>query len=123
MRSWPWGNLPIIGDHSHRKSTTTPRLRRVSAVEGRVGLLGEVPVRLRAEGKVLAAYGFGGQRIEIPARSAGGPVTRVAAGLGQAVLCVGGGIGGSRFAAGVIAIRRVLAARHRVRDDFTRNLA
>src|ERR1700678_4185502 len=38
-------------------------------VEGRVGLLGEVPVRLRAEGTVLAAYGFGGQRIEIPARS------------------------------------------------------
>jgi hypothetical protein len=38
-------------------------------VEGRVGLLGEMPVRLRAEGKVLVAYGFGGQRVEIPARS------------------------------------------------------
>jgi hypothetical protein len=147
-------------------------------VEGRVGLLGEMPVRLRAEGKALVAYGFGGQRVEIPARSirqvwihpefeafpggrvreallvldarhrvllkapgvwgpgvpevcqqlglhkqpvalgpmsasrkvppladaescqrlrvrpAGGLITRLAAGLGQAVLCLGGGIGG-----------------------------
>ena len=38
-------------------------------VEGRAGLLGEIPVRLRAEGTVLAAYGFGGQRVEIPATS------------------------------------------------------
>jgi hypothetical protein len=107
-----------------------PEFPSAYPVEGRVGLLGEVPVRLRAEGKALAAYGFGGQRIEIPARSirqvwihpefevisggrkvpslvdaenclrlrvrpAGGPVTRVAAGLGQAVLCLGGGIGGA----------------------------
>jgi hypothetical protein len=28
-----------------------------------------MPVRLRAEGKVLVAHGFGGQRVEIPARS------------------------------------------------------
>jgi hypothetical protein len=38
-------------------------------VEGRVGLLGEMPVRLRAEGKALVAYGFGGQRVKIPAGS------------------------------------------------------
>jgi hypothetical protein len=46
-----------------------PRLPVAYPVEGRVGLLGEVPVRLRAEGNVLVAYGFGGQRVEIPARS------------------------------------------------------
>jgi hypothetical protein len=38
-------------------------------VEARASLLGEMPVRLCAEGKVLAAYGFGGQRVEIPAES------------------------------------------------------
>jgi hypothetical protein len=37
--------------------------------EGRTGVLGEMPVRLRAEGKALVAYGYGGQRVEIPARS------------------------------------------------------
>jgi hypothetical protein len=46
-----------------------PKLPAAYPVEGRVGLLGEVPVRLRAEGQVLVAYGFGGQRVEIPARS------------------------------------------------------
>jgi hypothetical protein len=30
-------------------------------------LLGEMPVRLRAEGTSLIAYGFGGQRIQVPA--------------------------------------------------------
>src|SRR5262245_12040480 len=30
-------------------------------------LLGEMPVRLRAEGTSLVAYGFGGQRIQVPA--------------------------------------------------------
>jgi hypothetical protein len=38
-------------------------------VEGRVGLMGEMPVRLCAEGTMLIAYGFGGQRVEIPAKS------------------------------------------------------
>ena len=37
-------------------------------VDGQVGLLGEMPVRLRAEGQTLVAYGVAGQRIEIPAR-------------------------------------------------------
>jgi hypothetical protein len=46
-----------------------PKLPSAYPVEGRVGLLGEMPVRLRAEGDVLAAYGFGGQRVEIPART------------------------------------------------------
>jgi hypothetical protein len=38
-------------------------------VEGRANLMGEMPVRLRAEGKKLVAYGFGGQRVEIPVES------------------------------------------------------
>jgi hypothetical protein len=38
-------------------------------VEGRVGLLGEMPVRLCAGGGALAAYGVGGQLVEIPASS------------------------------------------------------
>ena len=46
-----------------------PRFPAAYPVEGRVDLLGEMPVRLRAEGKTLVAYGFGGQRVEIPARS------------------------------------------------------
>jgi hypothetical protein len=46
-----------------------PRFPSAYPVEGRVGLLGEMPVRLCAEGNVLVAYGFGGQRVEIPARS------------------------------------------------------
>ena len=46
-----------------------PRFPAAYPVEARAGLLGEMPVRLRAEGKMLVAYGFGGQRIEIPAMS------------------------------------------------------
>jgi len=46
-----------------------PRSPAAYPVEGRAGLLGEMPVRLCAEGKALVAYGFGGQRVEIPARS------------------------------------------------------
>ena len=46
-----------------------PRLPAAYPLESRAGLLGEVPVRLRAEGKMLVAYGFGGQRVAIPARS------------------------------------------------------
>jgi hypothetical protein len=46
-----------------------PKVPSAYPVEGRVGLLGEMPVRLRAEGKALVACGFGGQRVEIPARS------------------------------------------------------
>jgi hypothetical protein len=46
-----------------------PRFPAAYPVEGRVNLLGEMPVRLRAEGKTLVAYGFGGQRVEIPAAS------------------------------------------------------
>jgi hypothetical protein len=155
-----------------------PRFPAAYPVEGRAGLLGEMPVRLCAEDKLLVAHGFGGQRAEIPAgsirqvwihpefelpsggrvreallvldsrhrvllrapgawgpgvrevcqhlglhkqpvvlgsmsasrkvpsltdaescqrlrvRPAGGLITRLAAGLGQAVLCLGGGIGG-----------------------------
>jgi hypothetical protein len=46
-----------------------PRFPAAYPVEGRAGLLGEMPVRLRAEGKTLVAYGFRGQRVEIPAKS------------------------------------------------------
>ena len=46
-----------------------PKFPAAYPVEGRVDLLGEMPVRLRAEGKMLVAYGFGGQRVEIPAKS------------------------------------------------------
>jgi hypothetical protein len=46
-----------------------PKSPSAYPVEGRVGPLGGMPVRLRAEGKALVAYGFGGQRVEIPARS------------------------------------------------------
>ena len=35
-------------------------------------LLGEMPARLRAEGTALVAYGFGGQRIEVPASAIDG---------------------------------------------------
>jgi hypothetical protein len=61
MRTVAFGRL---GDPGH-----DPRFPAAYPVEGRAGLLGEMPVRLCAEGEVLAAYGFGGQRIEIPARS------------------------------------------------------
>jgi len=46
-----------------------PRFPAAYPVEARASLLGEMPVRLRAEGKMLVAYGFGGQRVEIPATS------------------------------------------------------
>jgi len=46
-----------------------PKLPAAYPVQARASLLGEMPVRLRAEGKMLVAYGFGGQRIEIPAAS------------------------------------------------------
>jgi hypothetical protein len=46
-----------------------PRFPVAYPVEARAGLLGEMPVRLCAEGKMLVAYGFGGQRVEIPAES------------------------------------------------------
>src|SRR5580704_7302726 len=46
-----------------------PKLPAAYPAEGRVSLLGEMPVRLHAAGKVLVACGFGGQRVEIPARS------------------------------------------------------
>lgn len=46
-----------------------PKLPAAYPAEGRVGPLGEMPVRLRAEGEALVAYGFGGQRVEIPAAS------------------------------------------------------
>lgn len=46
-----------------------PKFPAAYPVEARAGLLGEMPVRLRAEGKMLVAYGFGGQRVEIPATS------------------------------------------------------
>jgi hypothetical protein len=40
-------------------------------VEGVMALFGEMPVRLRAEGTTLVAYGFGRQRVEIPGGSIG----------------------------------------------------
>jgi hypothetical protein len=46
-----------------------PRIPSAYPVASRVSLLGEMPVRLRAEGEALVAYGFGGQRVEIPAGS------------------------------------------------------
>jgi hypothetical protein len=46
-----------------------PKFPTAYPVEGRVNILGEMPVRLRAEGKMLVAYGFGGQRVEIPPES------------------------------------------------------
>ncbi len=46
-----------------------PKFPAAYPVEGRASLLGEMPVRLRAEGKMLVAYGFGGQRVEIFGKS------------------------------------------------------
>jgi hypothetical protein len=46
-----------------------PQFPTAYLAEGRAGVLGEMPVRLCAEGTVLAAYGFGGQRVEIAASS------------------------------------------------------
>jgi hypothetical protein len=62
-------------------------------VEGRVGLLGEVPVRLRAEGLLLPA-------------SAGDARILAAVGLGVAGALAGAWLGtfGSRFAVGVIGL-------------------
>lgn len=40
-------------------------------VEGAMALFGEMPVRLRAEGTMLVAYGFGHQRVEISGGSIG----------------------------------------------------
>jgi hypothetical protein len=48
-----------------------PRHPTVYPVEGATALFGEMPVRLRAEGTTLVAYGFGHQRVEIPAGSIG----------------------------------------------------
>jgi len=46
-----------------------PKSPSAYPAEGGAGLLGEMPVRLRAEGEALVAHGFGGQRVEIPASS------------------------------------------------------
>jgi hypothetical protein len=48
-----------------------PRHPTAYPIEGAMALFGEMPVRLRAEGKTLVAYGFGHQRIEIPVGSIG----------------------------------------------------
>ena len=48
-----------------------PRDPTVYPAEGATALFGEMPVRLRAEGKTLVGYGFGHQRIEIPGGSIG----------------------------------------------------
>jgi hypothetical protein len=59
MRTFVFGRLGDPG--------SDPGLPVAYPAEARAGLLGEMPVRLRAEGKMLVAYGFGGQRVEIPA--------------------------------------------------------
>jgi hypothetical protein len=46
-----------------------PKFPAAYPAEARANLMGEMPVRLRAERRALVAYGFGGQRVEIPAQS------------------------------------------------------
>jgi hypothetical protein len=48
-----------------------PRHPQAFPVERAMDLMGRIRVRLRAEDHALVAYGFGGQRIEIPASSVG----------------------------------------------------
>jgi hypothetical protein len=48
-----------------------PRHPTAYPLEGATALFGEMPVRLRAEGTTLVGYGFGRQRVEIPAGSIG----------------------------------------------------
>jgi hypothetical protein len=44
-----------------------PAIPAAYPLEGKANLLGDMPVRLRAEGETLVAYGFGQQLVEIPA--------------------------------------------------------
>src|ERR1700753_1313562 len=46
-----------------------PNIPAAYPLESQADLLGEMPVRLRAEDEALVAYGFGGQRVAIPASS------------------------------------------------------
>jgi hypothetical protein len=48
-----------------------PEIPTAFPIEGKTNLMGDMPVRLRAEGQTLAAYGFGRQRIAIPADEIG----------------------------------------------------
>jgi hypothetical protein len=48
-----------------------PAVPTAYPLEGKPSLLGDMPVRLRAEGRNLVAYGFGDQRVEIPAGEIG----------------------------------------------------
>ncbi|HEX4831529.1 MAG TPA: hypothetical protein VH478_10600 [Trebonia sp.] len=48
-------------------SEPDPTILTAYPVEGKASVLGDMPVRLRAEGTTLAAYGFGHQRIAVPA--------------------------------------------------------
>jgi hypothetical protein len=48
-----------------------PEIPTAFPIEGKTNLMGDMPVRLRAEGQTLAAYGFGRQRIAIPADQIG----------------------------------------------------
>lgn len=48
-----------------------PAIPTAYPLEGKTNLLGDMPVRLQAEGRTLVAYGFGEQRVEIPAEKIG----------------------------------------------------
>ena len=48
-----------------------PEVPTAFPIEGKTNLMGDMPVRLCAEGQTLAAYGFGRQRIAIPASEIG----------------------------------------------------
>src|SRR5215469_9504444 len=43
-----------------------PAVPAAYPVTGVADLMGNMPVRVRAEGAALVAYGFGGQRVEVP---------------------------------------------------------
>jgi hypothetical protein len=59
--------VPSAGPHDGELDQAIPA---AYPIDGNTGLMGDMPVRISAEGQALVAYGFGRQRIAIPAGEA-----------------------------------------------------
>jgi hypothetical protein len=64
-------NVHVSESGKHHRPVIDPSVPTAFPIEGKANLMGDVPVRLCAEGQTLVAYGFGGQRIAIPASKIG----------------------------------------------------
>jgi hypothetical protein len=60
--------VPIDQSGEPSDATFDPTVSTAYPIEGKAGLMGDMPVRICAEGGELVAYGFGRQRIVLPAR-------------------------------------------------------